>query len=118
MPVGLPQHKGGRLRALAVTSTERYPGAPEVPTMQEAGVGNFEHTLWQGVFLPAGTPADVADAVGSSVRKLLEDPAMRERLANAGAQVVWLPRAGFTDMYLKDIERWKRVIQTQNIKLQ
>ena len=118
MPVGLPQHKGGRLRALAVTSTERYPGAPELPTMQEAGVANFEHTLWQGVFLPAGTPADVADAVGSSVRKLLEDPAMREHLTNAGAQVVPLPRAGFTEMYLKDIERWKQVIQTQNIKLQ
>lgn len=118
MPVGLPQYKGGRLRALGVTSTARYPGAPELPTMQEAGVAGYDHTLWQGVFLPASTPRDVADAVGTSLLQLLEDPAMRERLTAAGAQVAVLPRAPFTDMYTKDIERWKQVIQKQNIKLQ
>lgn len=118
MPVGLPQYKGGRLRALAVTAATRFPGAPELPTMQEAGVPGYDHTLWQGVFLPASTPREIADAVGASVLKLLEDPAMRERLTAAGAQVAVLPRAGFTDLYLKDIERWKQVIQKQNIKLQ
>ncbi|MEJ7928538.1 tripartite tricarboxylate transporter substrate binding protein [Ramlibacter sp. AN1015] len=118
MPVGLPQHKGGRLRALAVTSAQRFPGAPDIPTMQEAGVPTFEHTLWQGVFLPGSTPAPVAESVGSGVLKLLEDPKMRERLTNAGAQIVVLPREQFAEMYNKDIERWKRVITQQNIKLQ
>jgi tripartite-type tricarboxylate transporter receptor subunit TctC len=118
MPVGLPQYKGGKLNALAVTSAARYDGAPELPTMQEAGVKDYEMTLWQGIFLPAGTPADVAEAVGASVLKLLEDPAMRERLARAGAQIVPLPRARFTEMYLKDIERWKKIITAANIKLQ
>lgn len=118
MPVGLPQYKGGRLSALAVTSEARYAGTPELPTMQEAGVKDYEMTLWQGIFLPAGTRADVAEAVGASVLKLLEDPAMRERLVKAGAQIVPLPRARFTEMYLKDIERWKRVMTSANIKLQ
>ncbi|MBM3390073.1 MAG: tripartite tricarboxylate transporter substrate binding protein [Betaproteobacteria bacterium] len=118
MPVGLPQYKGGRLRALAVTSTERFPGAPELPTMQESGVAGYQMTLWQGVFLPASTPQDVADAVGNAMARLMADPAMRERLTQAGAQVVVAPRAAFTDMYARDIERWKRVFQTQNIKLQ
>lgn len=118
MPVGLPQYKGGRLNALAVTGTSRFGGTPELPTMQEAGVKDYEMTLWQGLFLPAGTPADVAEAVGASVLKLLDDPAMRERLAKAGAQIAPLPRARFTDMYLKDVERWKRVIISANIKLQ
>jgi tripartite-type tricarboxylate transporter receptor subunit TctC len=118
MPVGLPQYKGGRLRALAVTSTERYSGAPELPTMQEAGVNGYQHTLWQGVFLAGTTPPDVAEAVSAGVLKLLDDPAMKERLARAGAQPMVMPRAAFTDLYLKDIERWKRVIQAQGIKLQ
>jgi tripartite-type tricarboxylate transporter receptor subunit TctC len=118
MPVGLPQYKGGRLNALAVTGTSRFGSAPELPTMQEAGVKDYEMTLWQGLFLPAGTPADVVEAVGASVLKLLDDPAMRERLAKAGAQIATLPRARFTDMYLKDVERWKRVIISANIKLQ
>jgi tripartite-type tricarboxylate transporter receptor subunit TctC len=118
MPVGLPQYKGGRLNALAVTGNSRFGSAPELPTMQEAGVKDYEMTLWQGLFLPAGTPADVVEAVGASVLKLLDDPAMRERLAKAGAQIATLPRARFTDMYLKDVERWKRVIISANIKLQ
>lgn len=118
MPVGLPQYKGGRLRALAVTSTARYAGATELPTMQEAGVKGYEMTLWQGVFLPAGTPPEISEMVGASVLKLLDDPAMRERLSKAGAQVAPMPRARFTEMYLNDIDRWKRVIQAQNIKLQ
>ena len=86
--------------------------------MQEAGVKTYEMTLWQGVFLPAGTPAEVSEMVGASVLKLLEDPAMRERLDKAGAQVAPMPRARFTEMYLRDIDRWKRVITAQHIKLQ
>jgi tripartite-type tricarboxylate transporter receptor subunit TctC len=117
MPVGLPQYKGGRLRALAVTSTSRYDGAPELPTMQESGVKNYEMTLWQGVFLPAATPAAVADTIGAAIAKLLADPATRDRLTKAGAQIAMLPRAKFTEMYLQDIERWKRVIVQQNIQL-
>ena len=118
MPVGLPQYKGGRMHALAVTSIARYPGTPELPTMQEAGVKDYEMTLWQGIFMPAGTSPTVAELVASSVLKLLDDPAMRERLSKAGAQIAPLPRDRFTDMYLKDIDRWKRLITASNIKLQ
>jgi tripartite-type tricarboxylate transporter receptor subunit TctC len=118
MPVGLPLYKGGRLRALAVTSSSRYPGAPELPTMKEAALKDYEMTLWQGVFLPAATPPEVSDFIGASVLKLLEDPVMRERLAKAGAQIAPLARARFTDMYLNDIVRWKRIISAANIKLE
>jgi tripartite-type tricarboxylate transporter receptor subunit TctC len=118
MPVGLPLYKGARLRALAVTSTSRYSGANELPTMQEAGLKDYEMTLWQGVFLPAGVPKDVADFIDASVQKLLEDPAMRERLTKAGAQIVPLGRAAFTDLYLKDIARWKQIIPAAKIKLE
>lgn len=118
MPVGLPLYKGGRLRALAVTSSARYEGAPELPTLQEAALKDYEMTLWQGVFLPANTPPEVAGFIEASVMKLLDDPAMRERLTKAGAKLAPLSRARFTDMYLADVARWKRIIQAANIKLE
>ena len=118
MPVGLPLYKGGRLKALAVTSSTRYAGAPELPTMQEASVKDYEMTLWQGVFLPASTPPELASLISNSVLKLLEDPAMRERLTKAGAQLAPLSRAKFTDMYVADIARWKRIIPAAGIKLE
>ena len=118
MPVGLPQYKGGKLRALAVTGTGRYPGAPELPTMQESGLKDYQHTLWQGVFMPASTPADLVNFVSNSVMKLLEDPAMRERLEKAGAQVAPLPAAKFSQLYQDDIARWKKIIPSSSIKLQ
>ena len=118
MPVGLPLYKGGRLRALAVTSATRYAGAPELPTMQEAALKEYEMTLWQGVFLPAATPPEIADSVGSAVLKLLDDPAMRERLAKAGAQVAPLARGRFSELYLADIARWRRIIAGAGIKLE
>ena len=118
MPVGLPLYKGGRLRALAVTSAARYAGAPELPTMQEAALKEYEMTLWQGVFLPAAAPPEIADSVSAAVLKLLDDPAMRERLAKAGAQVAPLARGRFSEMYLADIARWRRIISGAGIKLE
>ncbi len=118
MPVGLPLYKAGRVRALAVTGGTRFTGAPELPTMQEAGVKDYEMTLWQGVFLTAGTPADVVDFIGTSVIKLLDDPVTRERLAKAGALIAPLARARFVEMYLADIARWKRIIPAAGIKLE
>jgi tripartite-type tricarboxylate transporter receptor subunit TctC len=118
MPVGLPLYKGDRLRALAVTSNSRYEGAPELPTMKEAGVKDYEMTLWQGVFLPANTPPEVASFIEASVMKLLETPAIRERLNKSGALIAPLSHTRFTDMYLADIARWKRIIPAANIKLE
>lgn len=118
MPVGLPLYKGGRLRALAVTSATRYAGAAELPTLKESGIADYEMTLWQGVFLPAGVPKDVTDFIGTSVLKLLDDPTMRDRLTKAGAQITPMNRASFTDLYLGDIARWKIIIPAAKIKLE
>ena len=118
MPVGLPLVKGGRLRALAVTSTARYAGAPEFPTMQEGGVVDYEIALWQGVFVPVSTPKDLTEFISASVLKLLDDPAMRARLNTAGAQVAPLGSARFSELYQADIVRWKRIISAAGIKLE
>jgi len=118
MPVGLAQYKGGKVRALAVTGTTRFPGAPELPTMIEAGVPGYEITLWQGLFVPAGTPGSVVDFISGSVLRMLDDPAMKDRMTKAGIIVAPLARAQFAKMYVDDVARWKQVIPAAGIKLE
>lgn len=69
MPVGLPFYKGGKLKVLAVTSKVRFSGAPELPTMIEAGIKDDEITLWQGIFVPAGTSQEFQDKLSAATLK-------------------------------------------------
>ncbi len=117
MPVGLPLYKGDRVNALAVTSKQRFSGAPEVVTMQEAGVKGYEMALWQGMFVPAGTPPAIISALNTTMLKILETPEMKERFVKAGVQIAPMNTQQFTDLYNSDIARWKVVIEKAKIKL-
>jgi hypothetical protein len=117
MPVGLPLYKGDKVRALAVTSKNRFSGAPELPTMQEASVKGYEMALWQGVFVPAGTPAAIVQTLNNTILKILDTPEMKERFVKAGVQVAPMNTQQFTDLYNSDIARWKVVIEKAKIKL-
>jgi tripartite-type tricarboxylate transporter receptor subunit TctC len=117
MPVGLPLYKGERVNALAVTSKQRFSGAPEVVTMQEAGVKGYEMALWQGMFVPAGTPPAIISTLNATMLKILETPEMKERFVKAGVQIAPMNTQQFTDLYNSDIARWKVVIEKAKIKL-
>ena len=117
MPVGLPLAKGDKVRALAVTSKNRFSGASELPTMQESGVKGYEMALWQGVFVPAGTPTAIVQTLNNTILKILDTPEMKERFVKAGVQVAPLNTQQFTDLYNSDIARWKVVIEKSKIKL-
>jgi len=117
MPVGLPLYKGEKVNALAVTSKNRFGGAPELVTMQEAGVKGYEMSLWQGLFAPAGTPAAIISALNNSVLKILETPEIKERFVKAGVQIAPMNTQQFTELYNSDIARWKVVIEKAKIKL-
>lgn len=117
MPVGLPLYKGEKVRALAVTSKARFSGAPEVVTMQEAGVKGYEMALWQGMFVPAGTPASIVQTLNNTVLKILDTPEMKERFQKAGVQLAPMNTQQFTDLYNTEIARWKVVIEKAKIKL-
>ena len=106
-----------RVRALAVTSKARFSGAPELVTIQEAGVKGYEMALWQGMFVPAGTPTNIIQALNNSVLKILETPEMKERFQKAGVQIAPMNTQQFTDLYNSDIARWKVVIEKAKIKL-
>jgi hypothetical protein len=117
MPVGLPLYKGDKAHALAVTSKNRFSGAPELPTVQEAGVKGYEMALWQGVFVPAGTPTAIVQTLNSTILKILETPEMKERFVKAGVQIAPMNTQQFTELYNSDIARWKVVIEKAKIKL-
>jgi tripartite-type tricarboxylate transporter receptor subunit TctC len=117
MPVGLPLYKGDKARALAVTGKSRFSGAPELMTMQEAGVKGYEMALWQGVFVPAGTSPNIIKELNNSILKILETPEMKDRFQKAGVQVAPMNTQQFSDLYFSDIARWKVVIEKAKIKL-
>jgi tripartite-type tricarboxylate transporter receptor subunit TctC len=117
MPVGLPLYKGDKARALAVTGKSRFSGAPELMTMQEAGVKGYEMALWQGVFVPAGTSPAIIKELNNSILKILETPEMKDRFQKAGVQVAPMNTQQFSDLYFSDIARWKVVIEKAKIKL-
>ena len=117
MPVGLPLYKGDKARALAVTGKSRFSGAPELMTMQEAGVKGYEMALWQGVFVPAGTSPSIIKELNNSILKILETTEMKERFQKAGVQIAPMNTQQFSDLYFSDIARWKVVIEKAKIKL-
>ena len=117
MPVGLPLYKGDKVKALAVTSKNRFSGAPELLTIQETGVKEYEHTLWQGVFVPAGTTKEIINTLNNTILKMLETPDLKERLVKAGVQIAPLNSQQFSELYNSDIARWKIVIEKVKIKL-
>jgi tripartite-type tricarboxylate transporter receptor subunit TctC len=88
MPPAMPYVQSGKLRALAVTTTKRSPAAPDVPTMEEAGVAGIDIFNWFAFFVPAGTPPDVIAKLNAEINRALKLQDVKEKLANLGAEAV------------------------------
>src|SRR3712207_9452963 len=89
----VPVVQEGRMRALAVTSAERWPTLPDVPIMAEAGVPDFVVTSWCAFAVPRGVPRAIIDRVNAGMRQAAEDPAMQERFLQTGARALWTTRS-------------------------
>jgi tripartite-type tricarboxylate transporter receptor subunit TctC len=118
MPVGLPQAQAGRLRALGVTGKSRFPAAPDVPTVAEQGLAGFEHVLWQGFFVPKGTPPDVIKKISDDVMKILSAKSVTDNMASKGIAAFPLASAPFREYYVADIAKWRKVVKSSGIVLQ
>ena len=118
MPVGLPQAQAGRLRALGVTGKSRFPAALDVPTVAEQGLAGFEHVLWQGFFLPKGTPPDVIKKISDDVMKILSAKSVTDNMASKGIAAFPLASAPFREYYVADIAKWRKVVKSAGIVLQ
>ena len=112
----LPHVQGGRLKAIAVTSTKRAPTVPNVPTMVEAGVPGYDATSWNGFFAPARTPRPIIDKIHAEVVKVLKTPDVRERLVASGSDPVGSTPEAFHAHVKAELARWGKVIRDNNIR--
>ena len=108
--------KGGRLRALAVTTAKRAPSAPDIPTIAESGVPGYEMSQWYGLLAPAGMPAPIMDRLNAEVAKALQHPDVRTRFAAEGAEPVSSSPQEFAKFYKAEIAKWTAVVQKAGIR--
>jgi len=110
------QHiRGGKLRAIAITSAKRSPLLPEVPTLAEAGVHNVEVYSWQAVLAPMGVPADVKNKMHAALVAALNSPDIKQQFADLGFEIVANTPAQFAAYQAQEYARWKKVIETGKI---
>ncbi|PZX21023.1 conserved hypothetical protein, UPF0065 [Cupriavidus phytorum] len=113
----LPQIRAGKLRALAVTSAERLPALPDVPTMAQAGVKDFVVMGWLGFFAPAKTPPAVAAALQEALAKAMRDPEVVARLRDMGGVAGGEPQPKFAALVRGEIQRWGETIRASKVSL-
>lgn len=111
VPAVLDFVKSGRLRALAIGSTERNPRLPEVPTLIEAGIPKFESTVWSGVFVKAGTPPAIVQRLNREIVAILETPSFRKPLEDQGFVVSPNTPEQFAALIEKDMKVWGKVVK-------
>jgi tripartite-type tricarboxylate transporter receptor subunit TctC len=114
----LPQIKGGKLKALGVTTTRRMTSLPNVQTVAEAGLPGFSYTLWGGLFAPAGTPADVIDRLNRDVNTLLASSDIRTRLEGDNMAVPKNTPAEFADYVRSEAAKFEKLIKDADLKLE
>lgn len=113
----LPQVKGGRLKALAVTGPRRDPNLPDVPTVREQGLAGLEALGCQGLVAPAGVPREVIERFSAELRKLLARPDVNARFAGAGSEVQRRDATEFAACVKGESERWSALIKTRKLQL-
>ena len=115
-PSTLPQIKSGRLRAIAVSTRERSPAAPDIPTVAESGLKGYDVVLWHGLIGPKGLPAPVVSRINGELNKALKTGEMKERLAVDGV----VPAGGTPEQFMAEIRKgidvWGRVIRKVGVK--
>ena len=112
----LPQVNAGRLRAIAITSTQRSTLLPKVTTIAESGYPDYAFTSWVGLLAPAGTPSEIVAALNAHIVKAMRNPAVIERLAADGNEVVAGSPEQFAALIKTELARWAKVVKASGMK--
>jgi len=116
-PPVMPMMKSGTVKVLAVSSAKRADAAPDIPTVAEAtGFLDFDFTLWQGFFAPKGTPKEVIARLNREINKILNDPETRQKLTDAGANVVPQSIEQFAAFVAAESAKYERIIRETGVK--
>jgi tripartite-type tricarboxylate transporter receptor subunit TctC len=111
---GLTEARAGKVRVLAVTSARRSTAAPELPTVQEAGLPGYEVTLWFGILAPAGTPGTIVHRLSDDIRKVLGRPELRERFNTV--DITPSSPEEFAELIRREIPKWRKVFESAKIE--
>ena len=117
LETAIPQVKAGTIRALAVTSAQRAPALPDVPTVAESGYKGFDANTWTGVLVAARTPQLIIARLNAEITRVLDLPDMRERLATGGNPVQTGPKA-FAALLKADTEKWAKIVKEAGVKVE
>jgi len=117
LPSSAPHLKGGRIRALAVTSAEREPSLPGVPTVAET-VPGYEATAWFGIGMPKGTPAEIIEKINAETNRALADPQMQARLAQLGGRPIPGTPRDFGSVIAAETAKWAKVVVSSGAKVE
>jgi len=116
IPAALPHIKAGKLRALALVAPQRSPALPEVPTVAEAGLKDFEVTTWYGNLAPAGTPRPIVSRLNAELVKIMHTPDVKERLAGMATDPLTSTPEEFAAYLKQEIAKWGDVVRKSNLK--
>jgi tripartite-type tricarboxylate transporter receptor subunit TctC len=117
IPQAAQYHKQGKVRALAVTSRERNPALPDIPTVMETGIKNFEVVGFYGFLAPAGTPKDVVNKLSDAFKAVMNQPDIKARMVAQGADPAFLGSDDFAKFLTTEMPRWAEVVQKSGAKL-
>ena len=116
LPSSIGHIRSGKIRPIAVTTLRRFPGAPEIPTMDESGLKGYEVSAWFGLLAPAGTPKAVVDSLYSNVAAILKQPGMDKQLLDLGAEPGGNTPEAYAKLIATDVEKWKKVVAVTGVK--
>lgn len=116
MVAGLPLVKSARIHALAVSTARRSPAVPQIPTIAESGVPNFDESGQHGILVPAGTSPEIVARLHQEILKVLQSHDVKNRLASEGAEIVGNTPEQFNAIIRRDVEKWAQVIKQSGIR--
>lgn len=116
VPVAAPFIRSGKLKAIAVSSLARAPSLPQVPTVAEAGLKDFEVLTWYGLFLPASTPRPIAARISDEVAQALKEPGLRAKFAEQGLNILGTNPEQFGKFMTGEVPKWAAVVKASNIR--
>jgi tripartite-type tricarboxylate transporter receptor subunit TctC len=115
IPINLPMIRAGKVKAIATSGLKRSPQLPNVPTIAESGLPDFEVNVWYGLFAPRGTPPRIVDKIADDVSRVLKTPEMRERFTALGVEAEGTAPADFKSYFRKDMEKWRKVVKAAGV---
>jgi tripartite-type tricarboxylate transporter receptor subunit TctC len=114
----LPLVRNGQLKAIAVTSRERSNVAPDIPTLNESGLPDFEALAWYGLLAPAGTPPEIIARLSEELARMVKDPDIEARLRGMGFTPVSSTPTEFADTLGKETRRWAAIVKAADLRLE